>query len=326
MSRIVVTGATGFAGLALCRTLREGGHEVIALARSSSDTTMLRSIGVPCRSVDLTKPHSFRNLLERVDRLYHLAAAYRVEHADRREFVRINVDATGNLCEAARASGVGRFIHVSTVGVQGEIESPPADEDYRFQPGDHYQESKLRGERLAREHFQSGLSGVVVRPVGLYGPGDLRFLKLFRAIARRRFVMVGSGETLYHLTYIDDLVRGLLLAGEVPAAIGNVFTIAGPRYTTLNDLVRRIAATLGVPPPRARVPLAPVWAASIVCYHLCRAIHVNPPIYPRRVEFFKLDRAFRIDRARRVLGYEPRVDLDEGLRRTAGWYREEGLL
>ena len=148
----------------------------------------------------------------------------------------------------------------------------------------------------------------------------------FRAIAHERMVVIGSGETLYHLTYVDDVVEGLVLAGRLDAAVGEVFTIAGERYTTLNELFRRIADAAGVSPPRRRVPYAPMYAVAWVCDRLCRAIGVEPPLYPRRVEFFGKDRAFTIDKARRVLGFEPVVGLEEGLAITYAWYVEHGLI
>lgn len=326
MDRTLVTGASGFTGGALCRRLRADGHEVVAFVRGSSRTEALEALGVECRVVDLRDAADVRAHFEAFDRVYHIAAAYRTEHADKQEFRAINVDGTRHLLEAAAAAGVGRFVHCSTVGVQGEIEDPPADEDYRFQPGDHYQQSKLEGELLARDAFARGLPGAVVRPVGIYGPGDTRFLKLFRPISRGRFVMIGSGKTLYHMTYIDDLVEGIVLAGTREAALGQVFTIGGPRYTTLRELVDLIAEVLGAPRPRLRVPLWPVLAAAHVCEKLCEPLGISPPLYPRRVEFFALDRAFSIERARKLLGYEPRFDLREGIARTAAWYREQGLI
>jgi len=219
-----------------------------------------------------------------------------------------------------------KFIHCSTVGVQGEIEDPPAAEDYRFNPGDHYQQSKLDGELLALGYFRDKLAGTVVRPVGIYGPGDTRFLKLFRPIQKGQFVMIGKGDVLYHMTFIDDLVDGFMLAGEQDAALGEVFTIAGPEYTTIRELADAIADVLGKKPPRLRVPFLPVYWASVVCDVLCRAINVSPPLYPRRVEFFELDRAFSTDKAQKLLGYKPKVSLADGLARTAAWYKEQGLI
>jgi nucleoside-diphosphate-sugar epimerase len=197
------------------------------------------------------------------------------------------------LLDAAVQNNVQRFVHCSTVGVQGEIEAAPAAEDYRFNPGDHYQQSKLDGELLALDYFRQGLPGSVVRPVGIYGPGDTRFLKLFRPIQKGQFIMIGKGDVLYHMTYIDDLVEGFMLAGNKDAALGEVFTIAGPQYTTIRELVDTIADVLGKPHPRLRVPFTPVYLASVVCDVVFRAVKLNPPLYPRRVEFFELDRDWR---------------------------------
>jgi nucleoside-diphosphate-sugar epimerase len=327
MGDVLVTGGTGFTGSALCARLRADGHRVVAFARPQSRVDSLRALGVEIRLVDLGDAASVEQAFEPFDVVYHVAAAYRSEHAARDEFTRVNVDGTRYLLEAARKRGVGRFVHCSTVGVQGEIEDPPADESYRFKPGDHYQESKLQGELLARSYFEAGtLAGAVVRPVGIYGPGDLRFLKLFRSIANGSFVMIGSGEVLYHMTYIDDLVSGFVLAGTVPAAVGEVFTIAGPEYTTLRVLVDKIAHVLGRKPPRLRIPFTPVYVAAVVCDKLWRSVGLSPPLYPRRVEFFELDRAFSIEKAKRLLGYAPRYSLDEGLAKTAAWYREQNLI
>lgn len=326
MSRVLVTGASGFTGSHLARRLVADGEKVVAFVRPTSRVDELKRAGVECRVVDLCDRDSVERHFDGVTRVYHVAAAFRTEHPDLAEFFRVNVEATRNLLLVAQATGVERFVHCSTVGVQGEIERPPASEEYRFQPGDHYQQSKLEGELLAREFGRAGLPVSVVRPVGIYGPGDRRFLKLFRPIARGRFVMIGTGETLYHLTYIDDLVEGFLLAGTRPGAVGEVFTIGGEGYTTLRRLVEMIADALRVPHPKLRVPYAPVYLASVACERVGRALRVNPPLYPRRVEFFAKDRAFDISKARRLLGFAPRVDYAEGLARTAAWYRQEGLL
>lgn len=326
MSSVLVTGATGFTGGALARALVDRGDSVVTFVRPSSDTKSLKDIGVECRVLDIRERQDVIDNFEAFDVVFHVAAAYRSEHSDEDEFRLVNVEATRHLLDAAKEFGVGRFVHCSTVGVQGEIEDPPAAEDYRFNPGDHYQQSKLDGELLALQYFEQGLPGAVVRPVGIYGPGDTRFLKLFRPISKGRFVMIGSGEVLYHMTYIDDLVQGFLLAAESPNALGEVFTIGGPSYTTLNELVEAVAVASGGPKPKWRIPFAPVFWASVVCDWVCKRIGVSPPLYPRRTEFFHLDRAFSIDKARRLLGYEPAYSLQRGLKATARWYRENDLI
>jgi nucleoside-diphosphate-sugar epimerase len=302
------------------------GEQVVAFVRQSSRAEELHALGVECRMVNIKDPRSVQDNFYEIQQVYHIAAAYRTEHSDREEFRLVNVEATRHLLEAAKAARVKRFVHCSTVGVQGEIKEPPADEDYRFEPGDHYQDSKMEGELLAREYFSDGLPGVVVRPVGIYGPGDTRFLKLFRPINKGYFLMIGSGKVFYHMTYIDDLVQGFVLAGRRPEALGEVFTIAGEKYTTIRKLVNLIADVSGKPHPKWRVPFYPVYIAAVLCDKICRPMGIAPPLYPRRVEFFCKDRAFSIDKAKRLLGYKPQVSLREGLARTAAWYREEGLI
>jgi nucleoside-diphosphate-sugar epimerase len=326
MAKILVTGATGFTGGALCRRLAEEGKEVVAFVRPTSNTTSLQKIGVECRPLDIKNREAVMDNFSGIELVYHIAAAYRAEHVDQDEFRQVNVEATRHLLDAASKAKVRRFVHCSTVGVQGEIEGPPAAEEYRFKPGDHYQATKMEGELLALARFKSGLPGSVFRPVGIYGPGDTRFLKLFRPINKGMFVMIGSGKVLYHMTYIDDLVAGILLCGTRDEALGEVFTIAGPRYTTIRELVDLIAGVLGKGRPKLRLPFFPVFMASVLCDRLCRPLGVEPPLYPRRVEFFHKDRAFTIDKARRMLGYEPLIDLEEGLARTAEWYRQQGWL
>ncbi len=323
---ILVTGATGFTGRALCRRLCDDGDEVSAFVRASSDVKELVEWGVKPIVVDITSAESVMQAYEPRDRIFNIAAAFRTEHDSEDEFRKVNADATRHLLAAAKEKGVGRFVHCSTVGVQGEISDPPADEEAPFNPGDIYQQTKLEGELLAREAFKEGLAGTVVRPVGIHGPGDTRFLKLFKPISKRRFLMIGSGKSLYHMTYIDDLIDGFLLASEKEAALGEVFTIGGAAYTTLRELIDTIAEVLEVSPPHLRVPYWPVHLASVICPVVCKPFHIQPPIYPRRVEFFKKSRAFDISKAKRLLGYEPKVSLRDGLERTAKWYREQGLV
>ncbi len=326
MGKTLVTGATGFTGWNLCKRLIHDGERVTAFVRPGPRVTALQRMGVECKFTDITDPVSVSEGFDGIERVYHIAAAYRTEHSDKEEFNRVNVEATRNLLEAARKAEVKRFVHCSTVGVQGEIENAPADENYRFKPGDHYQKSKLAGELTATEYFDTELPVSIVRPVGIYGAGDTRFLKLFKPINKGTFVMVGSGEVLYHMTYIDDLVEGIVLCGHKPEAVGEVFTIGGERYSTLRELCMSIGEILGKSLSKFNIPYYPVYLASILCDKVCRLVGLNPPLYPRRVEFFALDRAFSIQKAEKLLDYKPKVGLREGLRRTAEWYKQEGLI
>jgi nucleoside-diphosphate-sugar epimerase len=207
------------------------------------------------------------------------------------------------------------------------VDHPPANEDAPLKPGDIYQVTKLEGEQLARETGRRlGVEVTVARPSGIYGPGDRRLLRLFRGIARRRWVTLGRGEIYYHLTYIDDLVDGFLRCGEQPKAADRTYILAGGEVTTLNALVSLVADAAEVPVPRIHLPVWPFWVAGALCEAVCVPFGVEPPLYRRRVDFFTKSRAFDIGRAKAEIGYDPQVTLRDGIRRTLEWYRAHGWL
>jgi len=325
-SKVLVTGVSGFTGSRLARSLLERGYEVHGLVRASSRVGDLREQGVILHQGDLGDGGSIESAMRGIDAVYHIAASYREGGLPEHEYYKVNVSGTRHVIEAALRHGVRRYIHCSTVGVHGHIEAPPANEDAPFRPDDPYQKTKLQAEELVRQYMGAGLPAVIFRPVGIYGPGDTRFLKLFRAINRGRFVMFGTGEVLYHLTYIDDLTRGILACGESDRALGKTFIIAGEKAVTLNVLVEQIATLLGVKKPSLHVPFWLLWSSSIMCEALCRPLRIRPPLYRRRAEFFVKDRAFDGSKIEHELGFKPAVALEEGLRRTVAWYREQQLL
>ncbi len=328
MKTVFVTGASGFTGGHLCRILTQRGYKVKALVRKSSNTKALQDLGVELAYGDLANLGGQNGALAGVDIVFHVAAAYRQEGVPKEYFWKVNVDGTRAMLESARRSNVSRFVHCSTVGVQGEIDDPPAKETAPYKPGDHYQESKMEGEKLALGFFDKydDIEGVVVRPVGIYGPGDTRFLKLFKFMNNGKFRMIGSGDVLYHLTYVEDLAEGIILAGESAEAAGNIYTIGGNEYLPLKQLVAMLGKVLDRPVPRHHLPLKPVYLASAVCESICRPLGIEPPLYRRRLDFFTKDRAFDISRAKKDLQYEPRVPLEEGLARTAEWYKKQGWI
>ena len=325
--RVLVTGATGFTGGWLARHLIRTGDSVRALVRPASREAAdgLVSTGVEVQEGDLSDAASLAAACTGAEVVYHIAASYRAAGQPASVYRDVNTEGTRRLLAAAEASGVRRVVHCSTGGVHGHIEHPPATEDAPLAPGDVYQETKLEGERVARTAGASGrLEVVVARPIGIYGPGDTRFLKLFRLATGH--VMLGAGTAFYHLTFVEDLVEGFRLCGTVPEAAGRTYLLSGRRYTTLKELVAMIASELGTEPPRLTLPVWPVWLAGALCELVCVPLRVEPPLYRRRVEFFTKSRAFDASRAGRELGFSPQVELEEGIHRTAVWYREQGLL
>src|SRR5215510_8409039 len=211
MTRTLVTGATGFTGGHLCERLASEGYRVRALVRDPSRSSELRRWGVEITVGDLRDRQSLERAMAGTDVVYHLGGIFRQENVPRQEMMAVNAQGTKNMLDAAIKAGVHRFVHCSTIGVHGDIKQPPANEETPYAPGDHYQESKVKGERVALQYMDEGrLPIVVFRPGGIYGPRDLRFLKLIKAIKTGWFVMLGPGKVLYQMIYVDDLIDGIL--------------------------------------------------------------------------------------------------------------------
>jgi nucleoside-diphosphate-sugar epimerase len=299
---------------------------VRALVRPGKRGQRLAASGVETVEGQLTNEGDVHAAATGCERIYHLAAAFRNVKCSDQHYWNVNVGGTLNVLAAARAHGCERVVHCSTGGVHGHIEDPPADETYRFQPGDVYQRTKLEAELAVVAAAKSGLPVTIVRPGAIYGEGDMRFLRLFQAIQQCRFAMVGSGETRLHMVHVDDLVHGIMLAGSLPEAQGETFLLAGPEVPTLNEITAAVADAIGARRPRLHVPVLPVYAAAWLCEQVCVRLRIEPPLHRRRVGFFTHHREFDITKARRLLGFEPRVTLAEGVRRTAAWYATSGLL
>ncbi|HUF46356.1 MAG TPA: NAD-dependent epimerase/dehydratase family protein [Vicinamibacterales bacterium] len=324
---VLVTGATGFTGGHLVRWLATKGEQVRALARDPARAAALTGPGASVVRGDLTDAESLRRALEGVEVVYNIAALYREAGLAADTYRAVNATAVGTIVRLASAAGVRRVVHCSTVGVHGDVEAPPADENAPIRPGDIYQETKVEGEQVGREAAEAtGMDLVIARPSGIYGPGDRRLFKVFGKVATGRFVMLGRGRNYYHLTYIDDLCEGFRLCGTVPGAAGRTYILAGGDLTTLADVVAITADVAGVRRPRVRLPVWPFWLAGAACEAACAPFGISPPLYRRRVDFFRKSRAFDISRARAELGFAPAVSVRDGVARTLEWYREHGWI
>jgi nucleoside-diphosphate-sugar epimerase len=326
--KILVTGGTGFTGKALVRRLLDDGHTVVALDyKEGLKTQELREWGAEVVLGSVTDPEVVARCVRGVEVVHHLAAAFRELNVSDEYYLEVNVGGTRNVLAAAAREGVRKVVYCSTCGVHGNVDHPPAGEDAPIQPADYYQRTKYEAEPIVREYFRNGLDTVILRPAAIYGPGDPeRFAMIFKRVARGTFPMFGGGHTLYHPLYIDNLVDALVLAMEPGKGSGEAYLIADEQYLEIEELVRRAARALGVDVKIPHYPVWPVVVAGHVCEKLCKPFGITPPLFPRRVDWYRQNRAFRIDKAKRDLGYRPRVGIDEGLRQTADWYRREGYI
>ena len=325
--RVLVTGANGFTGSHLARALLAEGYQVRALVRRPESLPEDLRGRLEIVAGDVRDAPAVDRAVEGREIVFHVAALYRDTSASSRAYWEVNVGGTEHVLAACERYCVQRLVHCSTVGVHGHVTRIPADETAPVRPTDAYQRSKAAGEERVWGWFRrTGIPTTVVRPAGIYGPGDLRFLKLFASLQRGRFIMLGSGRLLFHMSYIDNLVQGYLRCATEPAAIGEAFIIADAEPLPLKELVARVARVVGGPARSWRLPVWPFYLAGALCEAACVPLGIRPPLHRRRVGFFTHQRAFSIAKAQRLLGYAPSVSLDEGLRRTAEWYQAQGYL
>jgi nucleoside-diphosphate-sugar epimerase len=327
LMNVLVTGGTGFTGSHLVRRLLDRGASVRVLdVAPGLAASELQSRGAQITLGSVTDEALVNRLTAGVDRVFHVAAVFRQINLPRHVYHDVNAIGTRIVAAAALRHGVSSFVYCSTQGVHGDIKNPPGDEDSPIAPEDYYQVTKHEGEQEVLALVRQGLPATILRPMGIYGPGDpARFLMLFRAVKRGRFLMFGSGETLYHPLFIDNLVDAFEIAAAQPGR-GHVYLIGDERYVTLNELVDGVAQSLGVRVRVTHLPFAPLWLASALCEAACLPLRIEPPLFRRRADWFRQNRAFSIARAQRELGYRPAVDLATGLARTARWYRENSFL
>lgn len=324
MSRALVTGAGGFIGRHLVQRQLENGHNVRALDLHVDGIADGRIEPIEC---DIRDRERVREALRDCDVVYHLASAHLSLRATEQDYWDVNVKAARALVEDAAQAGVRRFVHCSSVGVHGEIRRPPANEDSECRPELIYERTKWEGEKSVRDLAQaSGFPLAVIRPVWVYGPGCGRTEKLMRTVHKGRFFYVGSGKTLRHCVHISDMIDAFDLAATVPAAVGQVFIVGDGGAVTLADLMKVIADTVGAPAPKLHLPLWAMWMAGLSAEAAFAVLGKEPPLSRRSLKFFTNNTSFDISRARKVLGYEPKVSLREGMKRTYDRLRELGRI
>ena len=323
--RTLVTGATGFVGSHLVDNLVSGGVKVRVLLRSSSSRKYLPN-EVEAFVGDITDACSVGTAVEGVDTVFHIASLLGPSNLPCRDFMFTNAHGTENLLKACSSRNISKFIHCSSVGVMGHISNPPADEKHPCNPLDGYGKSKCEAEKIALRFASQGLPVVIVRPAWIYGPRDMRTLKLFRAIKRGRFLFVGDGNSLEHPVYVSDLVEGLKKAGEAETVPGEIFILGGREIVTVKRLCKLIANELNVEIPGFRIPAAFAMSIAYVAEAIFGLFGREAPLDRGKLNFFLTNKAYVISKAEKVLGYNPQVCLEEGIRRTVAWYCEHGYL
>lgn len=326
--KVAITGATGFLGKSLAKDLAKKGHELYLHARSEEKSKSIKEIASKLVVCDITDNEGIKELVKDADIVIHTVSNFRSASGPPESYKKINFDGTVNTFERSKEAGVKRFVHISTIGVLGDIKECPASETTEFNPGDNYQRTKLEAEQYCRNQAQGGnldMKLVVIRPCSLYGPGDMRMLKMFKMLKKGTFFVVGECDANFHAVYIADLMAGIELAMNADTN-NEVYILGGDKYVSLKEYITTAAHAVGAKYPWLKIPFAPMYMLSAVVEFACVPFGIEPPIFRRRVKFYRNNRAFDISKAKQELAYSPAVSLEEGMKKTVEWYRQNGYL
>jgi nucleoside-diphosphate-sugar epimerase len=320
--RIFVTGALGFIGAHFVERALSAGHDVTGTYRrvDGVKAELLRKLtaqGARLSPGDVLEPDTYSTLLQGADCICHFAAAFKGSGHSEADFKRINVVGTERVLAAGAKAGVRRFVLCSTAGIYGQSLAGVTDEDAPARPWNAYERSKHAAEQHLRTRaFELGMEYVILRPAVVYGPRDDRLLKLFRAAAKGRFPLFGPGAGRRHMVYVTDVVDAFVLGCKVPEAANQDMIIAGPEAVPLRVMLDVLADVVRRKRCGPRLPLTPMLLIAAIVEDGCKLLGVKPPLYRRRMDFYRSDAAFDCTRAQRLMGWSPRVDLREGLHRT----------
>jgi len=325
MSEILVTGGTGFIGSHLVENLIKK-HNVRCLARPSSDTTFLKNLGVEIHFGDITKKETLQRITKDIDIVLHLAAQMRKWSLPEEVYWDINVKGTKNILEMSLKENVDQFIHCCTTSVIGHVKGRPLNESYPFYDMRNiYNKTKAEAEKIALSHRNS-IPVTVIYPDLVFGPRNFNYLPLFRAVKSKKIQFIGSGDNFHQPTFISDLIQGFMLVLKNKKAINENFIIASENPITSREMIYTIADEFDISISPLHIPLPLAKIGRFVLEGLGRMLNFEPVLTQAVIDFFNVNHAYDISKARKILGFKPKISFEDGVKITIEWYMENGLL
>jgi nucleoside-diphosphate-sugar epimerase len=326
--RVLVTGATGLLGGHLIKELQQRREQIRALVLPLENVDKLIAQGVEVVRGDITDAKTLGPAVKDIEIIFHLAGMMGVWRplADYRL---VNVTGSANLYQAAQQAGVRRYVHTSSHTVYGLGHGRWLTEHDALRPDpDPYSLTKAEGDRLMRRlMLTSPVETVLLRPGTFFGPGDrLHFGRMAQKMKAGKGVIVGRGDNALPFCYVTDVVQGFLLAAYHEQAPGNVYNITNDHPLTQQEMFEAIADAVGGKHPRRHLPYWPIYFGSIVAEQVvARLTHTRPIVTQLGAMMFGTDNRHSIEKARRELGYEPKVDLRDGIQLAAEWFNAGGM-
>jgi nucleoside-diphosphate-sugar epimerase len=315
--KALVTGATGFIGSHLADELVKRGYRVTCLVRKTSDLRWMEGLDVNRICGDCQDEGSLKQLDPDFDYVFHLAGLTKAKKEE--DFFCANAKGTENLLRvvSANASSLRRFIYLSSLAAVGPSRNGSAlDETREPSPVSSYGRSKWEGERITLQ-YKDILPVTIIRPPAVYGPRDRDFHLFFRMLKRGFYP--NWGKCYYSLLYVDDLVRGMIMAAETSGAAGGTYFLSDGMVYSNEDIVNEIVQVLNAKVLRLRIPKA----ALNLLVEVGELFGKKTSII-NRDKFRELSHSHWVcdpKKAERELGFKPKVTIKEGIKWTADWYR-----
>jgi dihydroflavonol-4-reductase len=325
--KVLVTGGTGFIGSHLIERLLDRGYEVRCIAKEAMNASILEARGCHVVIGDLNKPKSWEKLLDGVDTVYHVAGVTRCKKPA--EYYEGNYLATQQVVESCMsvAPGIRHFVYVSSQAAVGpSLDGLPVGEEAPYHPVSHYGKSKMLGE-LVVLRAAGKLPVTIVRPSVVYGPRERDMYDYIRTIKHGLRLLIGFHDKLVSLIHVGDLVNGIILAGESLISAGEKYFLGSEEYYSIRQVGATIARVVDRHPLSVRLPHSLVWSVGAVSTAIGKV--------SRQEVFFNLEKAREVvqpawtcsvEKAMNQLGFHQQMSLDEGMRQTYQWYRENGWL
>jgi dihydroflavonol-4-reductase len=319
--KVAVTGATGFVGRHLLALLSSAGHSVRAIVRSSKRGVRIEAEGATPIVGDLDNDDALAQVTQGAQVVFHLAGL--VMARSEQEFMHVNRDGTERLARACRGAQVERLVLCSSLAATGPVRrGDVADEASPPRPVTRYGRSKLAGEEAVR---RAGVPFTIVRPVAVYGPHDIAFLRLFRATRLRILPLLGDGYQELSMIHAADLARALWAAATAPVSEGRTYHACHPEVVTQRQLALGVARAMG---RRVRLLALPETLTRILLHATGAAAHVAgqaTQLHPDKAhEFLAPAWVASSEALTRDTGWQAEIALAPGLAETAAWYRKEG--
>jgi nucleoside-diphosphate-sugar epimerase len=320
-NRVFITGASGFIGRALARYYREQGSQVCGIDFQADDDW-----GVIAG--DLAQPESWSHLLQGVDLVIHTAAI--VSNTAALDLIwRVNVQGTADLLEACCAAGVSRFVQLSSVAAFGFDFAETVDESMPLRPmGNTYVDTKIASEHIVLAYHASGrMECTIIRPGDVYGPGSRPWVIIpLELMSSGRFPLPAHGLGVFSPVYIDDLVRGISLAAEQPEGRGEIFTISGEGGISCEEFFGYHAAMAGRPRALLRMSTGLAVFLAEAGRRLLQLFGRQTELGRGTMDMLSRKAGYSIEKARALIGYQPEISVEEGMRRTREWAENAGLV